>query len=112
LRSQCPKELVDRATDLVYGLPNPPQRAYEHQLEAAEDLVKRLEIHALRRTAETANRQVEHLTRNKHRHPKPEEVETLLTQIQSLGHDKPLPFTLRQKLIAAEAATRSRHGRN
>ena len=106
----CDREHLDKATDWIRGLPQSPNRTHARQLHDAERLVHTIEKQARRRVAEKVSQQALELAQKKHLHPNTDEMAALLAEIDGIGHEKHLPWELRNRLDAAITTTRSQHG--
>ncbi|MEE8525312.1 MAG: hypothetical protein V3T72_15355, partial [Thermoanaerobaculia bacterium] len=99
------RELTDRATALIYGVPNRPTRwlAVRRQLETADILLSRLERQATRLAARDVERAEAALRRRaqgaggKRR----KAAQELLAELGACGHDRLPPVTLRMRLLNA-----------
>ncbi|MFO1429790.1 MAG: hypothetical protein U1F76_06575 [Candidatus Competibacteraceae bacterium] len=100
-RTFCAKELIDRVTDLIYGLPAHPQRIHLAQLSLAGSLLGRIEAQACRLAAQVVDGQVRELRRGLPNHPDRRNATALLDRITALQDEEPVPFHLRERLRKA-----------
>ncbi len=109
LRTFCPEELIDRVTDLVYGIPARPQRMHIQQLNSAKTLLARIETQARRLAAQTVDRQVRELRKRLYSHPDPRNAAALLDGIAALQDEESVPVNLREQLrkVVAQSGRRS-----
>lgn len=97
LKQHCPPEWLDRLQDLIYGLPEPLEPSHRHQVEAAEDLCRRLERQARRLAAREAGL----LEQDLRVAPRREEVAALLAELEQAHPGRPLSLALRRRLRRA-----------
>jgi hypothetical protein len=98
LKDYCPEEYLRRADEWLRALPVQPKREHERQMEEAQLLLHRLELHARRRIAEEVRRQVGELAQHKHRRPELVADADLLLEAIQHNHDIPPSYPRRKRL--------------
>jgi hypothetical protein len=90
---------ADRVEGLIRGIPDHPRRwqAVLEQLDRAESLLDRLELHGRRLLAAELDRSVEALEERFHRHDDPE-AESLLRELAASDGPRVPPLSLRRRV--------------